>query len=91
MLIILSNIIIISLIGHVLGDYYFQSNKIIKSEYKKFSQLILHLVKYSFPFIILLLFIEVTSNLVLYFLLINLSHYLIDLIKFLLISLIFIK
>lgn len=83
MLIILSNIIIISLIGHVLGDYYFQSNKMLRNEYKKFSQLILHLVKYSFPFIIFLLFTEVTSKLVLYFILINLSHYLIDLIKFL--------
>jgi len=79
----LSNIIIISLIGHVLGDYYFQSNKMLRDEYKKFSQLILHFVEYSFPFIIFLLFIEVTSKLVLYFLLISLSHYLIDFIKFL--------
>lgn len=73
-------LLILFLIGHVLGDYYFQSDNLAEAKEKSFPDLLKHSVIYLFS--ILLVIIPVFSlNVLKWALIIVAAHFSIDLIK----------
>ena len=76
------NILLLSFIGHVLGDYYLQSDKTAHGKNERFSKLLYHAGIYTLPFVLLFLIFGMSYRLGVYFLLICAVHFIIDLIKF---------
>ena len=77
-------VIIILLILHILSDFYFQTSKMAQNKKIKFRTLLLHSVIYSIPFFVFFTYIYINNqinSLISAFLVIAVSHCVIDLIK----------
>jgi hypothetical protein len=81
-----NNLILICLIGHILGDYYFQTNKMAQLKGENFKHLLIHGFTYAIPYMIIFLFMEKTKLLLLGFLIIIIIHLIVDIIKFMIIK-----
>lgn len=77
----MNNITLLFLIAHVLGDFYFQSNKLSRTKAKKYRYVLLHSVLYAVPF--LLIFSLVFSwEIIIGVIAIVVSHFVVDTAKF---------
>lgn len=77
-----TKLIILCLLGHVLGDYYFQTMKLAHLKTEKIRGLILHGLFYSIPYFIIMLLVEHSNKLILIFFIIVGIHFIIDSLKF---------
>ena len=77
-----TKLIILCLLGHVLGDYYFQTIKLAHLKTEKIRGLILHGLFYCIPYFIILLLVERSNKLILIFFIIVGIHFIIDSMKF---------
>lgn len=75
-------LLLLSFTGHVLGDYYLQSDKTAYNKNEKFSKLLYHAGIYIIPYALLFFIFDRSNQLGIYFLLIGAAHFAIDLIKF---------
>lgn len=72
-------LILLCLIAHVLGDYYFQNDEMSQLKKEKISGVIKHSVYYSIPFIAVWIFINESFKLLIF---LCLTHFIIDFIKY---------
>ena len=71
------------LLGHAIGDFYFQTNKIARQKTQKISKLILHVLIYAVLMaVILVLNVKISNPLIICWSLASASHGVIDLLKF---------
>ncbi|MEN6312649.1 MAG: DUF3307 domain-containing protein [Clostridiaceae bacterium] len=77
-----NSMLLLSFTGHILGDYYLQTDKTAYNKNERFSKLLYHAGIYILPFVILFLIFGRTYRLGIYFLTICTAHFAIDLIKF---------
>lgn len=74
-------ILYLFLIGHILGDFYFQTDKLAKGKDKYLKKLIEHSVIYFICMLVLSLF-TLSGNAFKYSIIISCVHFIVDLIKF---------
>ena len=79
---LLSNILLLCFTGHILGDYYLQSDKMSYSKNKKLVRLIFHSLLYAIPFAVIFVIFGLTMQLGGLLLSVCAAHFFIDLIKF---------
>lgn len=75
--------IILCLLGHILGDYYVQTDKLAQLKNEKFIFLIYHGLTYTIPFVIILALTRDPVKLFFVFLTLVGLHFIIDTVKFL--------
>ncbi|WP_346870063.1 DUF3307 domain-containing protein [Clostridium sp. UBA5119] len=74
--------IVLCLIAHVIGDYYFQDDEMSELKKKKIGGVFKHSVFYSIPFILILFLFEKSYRITGLILLLCLAHLLIDVVKY---------
>lgn len=85
----MTNLLLILLICHVLGDYILQSNHLAMDKLNRYPSVCLHALIYSIPFILVMIYyITITTNLIdlgypWMLLIIPVLHYIIDTLKYL--------
>lgn len=78
-----SEYLMLLIIAHLIGDFYLQSKKLSKAKEESVSRVFLHSLLYSFPYIIVFLFSFNFSSFITYiFVMVVISHSIIDLIKY---------
>jgi len=77
-----NKLIILCFIAHILGDYYFQTDRMALLKSEKFRGLLLHGLFYSIPYFMIFLFAEKSNQLVLVFFIFVGIHFVIDSFKF---------
>lgn len=79
----MNKILLITLfINHILGDFYLQSSKLADKKDKSIKGVMLHSLLYSIPFVIMLFVVKVNFNLVISIIVIGMSHFIIDSLKY---------
>jgi hypothetical protein len=78
------NLLILCFIAHILGDYYFQTNKLALYKKSSLLGLFLHSILYSIPYTLLILFCRKNDSLKTGVILIIITHFIIDLAKYIL-------
>ncbi len=79
---LLNTVILVGLIGHVIGDFYLQSDGLANDKNEKIGHLLLHTLIYFIPFAIFFLLAKKTLDLGILFILFWGTHLVFDLIKF---------
>ena len=79
------NIFLVFVLGHVLGDYYFQSDRMADIKNKKYTFLLLHSAVYAVIMTICVLFF-LSMNILFYALISSIFHFIIDTAKYILIN-----
>ncbi|MBE5960512.1 MAG: DUF3307 domain-containing protein, partial [Lachnospiraceae bacterium] len=78
----LNNILLFGLIGHVLGDFYFQSNSLSKEKEASARAMLIHCLLYCVPFLLVSIFLIKTPQLMGFLLLCGGFHMVIDALKY---------
>lgn len=74
-------IYILILLVHVVGDFTFQSKGLAKAKDKNVKYLLVHLLIYMIPMILVLMMLGKVRIVILYFFVVLISHFIIDLLK----------
>lgn len=82
----MTNLFLILILLHVLGDFYFQSSNIAKLKNQKYKYVVLHSLIYSLTFLLSFIFYEFSISLFIAVFLLNFMHFIIDSIKYILIN-----
>lgn len=77
-----NKLVLLCFVGHILGDYYFQTSKMAQEKAKNRKDLILHGILYGVPYLLLCLVMANVQTLALIFGLLILIHFMVDSIKF---------
>ena len=72
-------------IGHVLGDFYFQTDKIARKKDEKFSGVIIHAIEYTIAMLFVILPV-VSTEVIKWVILYSVSHFAVDALKFMLLN-----
>ena len=83
-------LLILMMIGHILGDFYFQTDKIASEKDKKFKGVMTHAVEYTLSVLVVILPI-INLHIFMLALYMSLLHFVIDTIKYFLLKWKFIK
>lgn len=78
----MKNLIIILILLHIIGDFYFQSQKLADLKNNKYKYVIFHSLIYSFSFLFIFIFYEFSISLFITVFILILSHYIIDSVKY---------
>ncbi len=78
----MKNLIIILVLLHIIGDFYFQSQKLADLKNNKYKYVVFHSLIYSSSFLFIFLFYEFSISLFITVLILSFSHYIIDSIKY---------
>ena len=82
----MKNLFIILILLHVVGDFYFQSQNLANLKNNKYKYVVFHSLIYSFSFLFGFIFYKFSTSLFITILILILSHYIIDSIKYVLLK-----
>lgn len=78
-------LLVLMLIAHILGDFYFQTDKIASEKDNSLNGVIIHAIEYTFSVFLVMLPV-INSNILILILYMSLLHFIIDILKFLLLK-----
>ena len=78
-------LLVLMLIAHILGDFYFQTDKIASEKDNSLKGVIIHAIEYTFS-VFLVMIPVINSNILILILYMSLLHFIIDILKFFLLK-----
>ena len=74
-------LLVLMVIAHILGDFYFQTDKIASEKDNSLNGVIIHSIEYTFS-VFLVMIPVINSNIFILILYMSLLHFIIDILKF---------
>ena len=78
-------LLVLMLIAHILGDFYFQTDKMASEKDNSLKGVIIHAIEYTFS-VFLVMIPVINSNILILILYMSLLHFIIDILKFFLLK-----